>query len=101
MDDSPQTELCEDNEDDIEYIVERLETDEDETIEFDEKRKIVEVNLQQEEEKEMTDSQSNEDSMSVIKKIKLLPEVIYVINFARALKSNNLFSSCRFLYNSS
>lgn len=78
MDDSSQTELGEDNDDDIEYVVERLETDE-ESMEFEDvKEKFHDVNIEQGEEKEVDNSsQSYEDSTSVIKKIKLLPEVIY------------------------
>lgn len=77
MDDSSQMELGEDNDDDIEYVVERLETDE-ESMEFDVKEKFHDVNIEQGEEKEVDNSsQSYEDSTSVIKKIKLLPEVIY------------------------
>ncbi|KAL6256155.1 hypothetical protein P5V15_012273 [Pogonomyrmex californicus] len=73
LDDS-QAELGEDNEDDIEYVVERLETD-DETIDVEDmKEKIAVVNMEQEGEKEIEDSQSSEDSKSVIKKIKLMPE---------------------------
>ncbi|XP_012530777.1 uncharacterized protein LOC105833527 isoform X2 [Monomorium pharaonis] len=76
--DESQTELVEDNDDDIEYVVERLETDED-TMEFEDvKENFVEDSMEQEDEKVMVDdtdnSQSNEDSTSVIKKIKLLPE---------------------------
>lgn len=71
-------ELGEDNDDDIEYVVERLETDE-ETMEFEDvKGKFHDVNIEQGEGKEVDNSsQSYEDSTSVIKKIKLLPEVIY------------------------
>jgi len=48
----------------------------------DVKGKIEEVNIEQEEEKEMDSSdQSNEDSISVIKKIKL-SEVIYATDYA-------------------
>lgn len=80
MYDSSQTELGEDNDDDIEYVVERLETDE-ETMEFEDvKEKFHDVNIEQGEEKEVDNSsQSYEDSTSVIKKIKLLPEVIYAM----------------------
>lgn len=76
MDDSSQTEVGEDNDDDIEYVIERLDTDEDDdSMELEEvKEKIEEVDMEQEEEKEMDSGQSNEDSTSVIKKIKLLPE---------------------------
>ncbi|XP_011172723.1 uncharacterized protein LOC105205126 isoform X2 [Solenopsis invicta] len=72
MDDS-QTGLDEDNDDDIEYVVERLETDEDDTIEF----KDIKEKFEEQEEKEIIvgdNNQSNEDPTSVIKKIKLLPE---------------------------
>lgn len=83
MDDSSQTEVGEDNDDDIEYVIERLDTDEDDdSMELEEvKEKIEEVDMEQEEEKEMDSGQSNEDSTSVIKKIKLLPEVIYTTNY--------------------
>lgn len=89
MDDSSQTGLGEDNEDDIEYVVERLDEDEieDEKMEFvDVKENIELVNTEQEEEKEMDNNQSNEES--VIKKIKILPEVIYITNYA--IEINNL-----------
>lgn len=78
MDDSSQAELNVENEDEIEYVVERLETDDDEPIEFEDvKGKIQVVSMEQEEEEEeMDNSRSNEDSPSVIKKIKLSPEVI-------------------------
>lgn len=76
MDDSSQTELNVENEDEIEYVVERLETDDDETIEFEDVKEKIQVGMEQEEEGEMDNSQSNEDSPSVIKKIKLSPEVI-------------------------
>lgn len=76
MDDSSQTELGEDNEDDIEYVVERLETDEDEPMEFEEVKEKIQAGMEQEEEKELDNDQSNEDTTSVIKKIKLPPEVI-------------------------
>ncbi|KAG5313667.1 HIUH2 hydrolase, partial [Acromyrmex insinuator] len=73
IDDSSQAELGED--DDIEYVVERLDTDEEDSIELENvKRKIEEVNIEQKEEKEMDSDQSNEDSISVIKKIKLSEE---------------------------
>lgn len=89
MDDSSQTELGEDNEDDIEYVVERLETDEDEPMEFEEVKDKIQADMEQEEEKELDNNQSNEDSTSVIKKIKLPPEVIYVTNYAHAIENNN------------
>lgn len=81
MDDSSQTGLGEDNEDDIEYVVERLDEDEiEDQMEFEDVKENIELNTEQEEEKEMDNNQSNEDSASVIKKIKILPEVIYVTN---------------------
>ncbi|XP_011697177.1 PREDICTED: uncharacterized protein LOC105455506 isoform X2 [Wasmannia auropunctata] len=73
LDDSSQTELGEDTEDDIEYVVETLETDE-ESMEFEDIKEKIQEDIEQEEEKEMDSSQSNKDSTSVIKKIKLLPE---------------------------
>lgn len=76
MDDSSQAELNVENEDEIEYVVERLETDDDEPIEFEDVKEKIQVGMEQEEEGEMDNSQSNEDSPSVIKKIKLSPEVI-------------------------
>lgn len=84
LDESSQPELGEENEDDIEYVVERLETDEDEPMEFEEVKEKME-----EEEKDMDNSQSNEDSPSVIKKIKLSPEVIYATNYTRAIENNS------------
>lgn len=75
LDDTSQTELGEDNEDDIEYVVERLETDEEEMEFKDEKENIIsEEIMEQEEETEMYNNQSTEDSMSVIKKVKLSSE---------------------------
>lgn len=89
MDDTSQTELGEDNEDDIEYVVERLETDEEEMEFKDEKENIIsEEIMEQEEETEMYNNQSTEDSMSVIKKVKLSSEVIYVTNYTHAIESN-------------
>lgn len=62
---------------------------EDEKMEFvDVKENIELVNTGQEEEKEMDNNQSNEES--VIKKIKILPEVIYITNYAHAIEINNL-----------
>ncbi|XP_011865524.1 PREDICTED: uncharacterized protein LOC105560756 isoform X2 [Vollenhovia emeryi] len=59
-------------EDDIEYVVERLESDEDESMEFvDVKERMEERGIEQEDEKETDDSQFNEDSPSVIKKLKV------------------------------
>lgn len=90
MYDSSQTELGEENEDDIEYVVERLE-DEDESIEFKEEKERIEDSMEEEEievEKEIDTSQSNEDSPTR-KKIKLSPEVIYVTNYVCAIESNN------------
>ncbi|XP_071648347.1 uncharacterized protein [Temnothorax longispinosus] len=72
LDDSSQTELGEDNEDDIEYVVERLESEEEEPMEFED---VKDISLGQEEEKEMDNNQSNEDSTSVIKKLKLSSEL--------------------------
>jgi len=62
-----------------------------------------EDNMEQEEEKDM-DSQFNDDSSSVIKKMKLLPEVIYATNYMQykiiILWSNKeFFSIFRILYN--
>lgn len=87
MYDSSQTELGEENEDDIEYVVERLE-DEDESIEFKDEKEKIEENME-EVEKEIDTSQSNEDSTPKKKKIKLSSEVIYIINYIRAMESNN------------
>ncbi|XP_077254516.1 uncharacterized protein LOC143893234 isoform X1 [Temnothorax americanus] len=71
LDDSSQTELGEDNEEDIEYVVERLESEEEEPMEF---KDVKDIGIEQEEEKEMDNSQFNEDSTSVIKKLKLSSE---------------------------
>ncbi|XP_018357624.1 PREDICTED: histone H3.v1-like isoform X3 [Trachymyrmex cornetzi] len=79
--DSSQAELGEDHDDDIEYVVERLDTDEDDSMKIEDAKEKIEVNIEQEEEEEEEEEkdmdssdQSNEDSISVIKKIKLSEE---------------------------
>lgn len=85
--DDPRIEGDEENEEEIEYVVERLEMDEEEEIETqDVKEESMEIIDDEEGEKEIDDDlytqlQSEDEEMKpVIKKVKL-SKVSYVINY--------------------
>lgn len=77
-------ETNEENEEDIEYIVERLETDDEDMVETQEVKNEIEELAGEQREKEIDQDlcaqlqSDDEDSKPVIKKIKLMNKVIYI-----------------------